>query len=61
MAEDTARKRAEQCMDLAREASNEADRSRWLVMAQFWFKQLTAAANGHERDAKPAPQIVVLD
>ena len=30
-------------------------------MAQFWFKQLTAAANEHERDAKPAPQIVVLD
>jgi hypothetical protein len=61
MAEDTARKRAEQCMDLAREASNEADRSRWLVMAQFWFRQVTAQVDERERDAKPAPQIVVLD
>jgi hypothetical protein len=55
MAEDTPRKRAERCMDLAREASNEADRSRWLVMAQFWF------AAEHAKDPEHAPQIVVLD
>jgi hypothetical protein len=59
--DDTARKRAEQCMGLAREASNEADRSRWLIMAQFWFGRVTDAANERGGDVKPAPQIVVVD
>jgi hypothetical protein len=52
-AEDS-RRHAAHCVELARNARNEADRRRWLDMAQFWLQR----ANEAERPRSPLSDLV---